>query len=338
MLRKEADLSMELDNLNKFRQTYQRSGVVFPTPYPEHSNVDALVMSFEEGRRVDERETLQRLDIPFEDFLDRLVAFYTDQMLIRGFFHCDPHPGNILIREDGSLVLVDFGMVKRLPQQSRVAMIEMAKSAHERDYDLYVRACRRLGVVAPQAPASQIIEFAERMFDILGNENLTAASMQELVFEVLDSMKELPFKLPQEVVYVLRVSALIEGLGATYVHNFNGVKDILPVLQKNLPRALGAEAGLFPTVAQEVRDIPLTARRIKTALTDLSDGSLQVRLSPDSVEVILDALRNWAAPFLVTGMLTAGALLCALLDFPGHAAASVALFALGCLRLWLALR
>ncbi len=338
MLRKEADLAMELDNLNKFRQTYQRSGVVFPEPFPEFSSVDALAMSFEPGHRVDDAATLKRLDIPFEDFMGRLVDFYTEQMLVRGFFHCDPHPGNLLIREDGTLVLLDFGMVKRLPRETRVAMIELAKSAHERDYDQFVRACRRLGVVAAQAPAGLIIEFAERMFDILGNENLTAASMQALVFEVLDSMKELPFKLPQEVVYVMRVSALIEGLGAAYVDNFNGVKDILPVLQKNLSRALGAEAGLFPTAAQEIKDIPLTVRRIKTTLMDLSEGGLQVRISPDSMEVFLDALRRWLAPFLTAGALGLGALLAVLLQFPWSAEASVVLFLLACLRLWLALR
>jgi predicted unusual protein kinase regulating ubiquinone biosynthesis (AarF/ABC1/UbiB family) len=329
---------MELDNLEKFRRTYNQSGVIFPKPYPELSNVEVLVMTFEPGYRVDDRETLRNLDIPFNDFLNRLVSFYTEQMLVRGFFHCDPHPGNLLIREDGSLVLLDFGMVKRLPRETRLAMIELAKSAHERDYDMYVRACRRLGVVAPEAPSGLIIEFAERMFDIMGNENLSAASMQALIFEVLDSMKELPFKLPQEVVYVMRVSALIEGLGAAHIENFNGVKDILPVLQKNLGRALGAEAGLFPTMTQEVKDIPLTIRRLKTTLTDLSDGSLQVRLSPDSVEFFLNALRRWLAPYAVCAALTAAAFLAALLDFPGHDAAALGLFLLACLRLFLTLR
>ncbi|MDK2955810.1 MAG: ubiquinone biosynthesis protein [Desulfovibrionales bacterium] len=338
MLRREANLSMELDNLEKFRRTYKHSGVIFPKPYPELSNVEVLVMSFEPGYRVDDQETLRSLDIPFKDFLNRLVSFYTEQMLVRGFFHCDPHPGNLLIREDGSLVLLDFGMVKRLPKETRLGMIELAKSAHERDYDMYVRACRRLGVVASEAPSGLIIEFAERMFDILGNENLSAASMQALIFEVLDSMKELPFKLPQEVVYVMRVSALIEGLGAAHIENFNGVKDILPELQKNLGRALGAEAGLFPTMTQEVKDIPLTIRRLKTTLADLSDGSLQVRLSPDSVDLFLNALRRRLAPYLVCAAFAAAAFLAALLDFPGHEATAAGLFLFACLRLFLALK
>ena len=73
-------------------------------------------MSFEQGARIDDKDALRRFDIPFKNILNTLVSFYCEQMLIKGVFHADPHPGNILVRPDGGLTFLDFGMVKRLPR------------------------------------------------------------------------------------------------------------------------------------------------------------------------------------------------------------------------------
>ena len=64
-------------------------------------------------------------------------------MLVKGFFHADPHPGNLLVSPDGKLILLDFGMVSRIPQNMRQAMIYAVKAAYERDFELLVSATRR---------------------------------------------------------------------------------------------------------------------------------------------------------------------------------------------------
>jgi len=338
MIMKETDLSIECDNLRKFTETYKDSGVIFPGFFPEHSGPDALVMTFERGVRVDDKAGFARLDISFREVMDELVTFYAEQMLVKGFFHADPHPGNILVREDGRLVLLDFGMVKRLPASMRVAMIEMVKAAHEQDYEVFIASCKRLGVIAASAPEAEMRDLAERMFDIFGNENLSAASMQALAFDVLESMRGFPFKFPQDIVYVMRASSLIEGLGTTYIENFNGVKDILPVLLKNLRRALGAEAGLFPSIKEEIISLPLTFRRMKTILNDLSDANLKVKLSPETLEIMGEMARNYLRPlvegavFVTAGFFVQGA------DFSASSHLSWALFILGALRIVLGLR
>ena len=74
------------------------------------------------------------------------------------------------------------------------------------------------------------------------------------------------------VVYVLRVSALIEGLGTTYIPNFNGVKDILPLLRKNLVRALSGNENLLKLLAHEFVTAPITVRRLRTIVADLSEN------------------------------------------------------------------
>jgi len=82
---------------------------------------DAIVMSFEEGYRFDDKQNILKQNINFRDIITKLVDFYTQQMLINGYFHADPHPGNLLVNSEGELILLDFGMVKSIPESSRIA-------------------------------------------------------------------------------------------------------------------------------------------------------------------------------------------------------------------------
>ncbi|WP_045222100.1 ABC1 kinase family protein [Desulfonatronum thioautotrophicum] len=338
MILKEVDMSIERDNLRKFREMYTRKDVRFPTYYPSYSNHDALVMSFEHGVRVDDAAGLERLGIPFDRIMDTLVDFYTEQMLVKGLFHADPHPGNLFVGDDGTLILLDFGMVKRLTNSSKMAMIEMVDAASARDFELFIAACERLGVITPTAPPEEMLEFAERMFDIFGNIDLDAASMQSLALDVLFSMKETPFKMPQEVVYVLRASTLIEGLGTNYVENFNGVKDILPVLREKLPKALGFDQGLVSQVRREISTLPLTFKRVKTIITDLSEQKLQIKISRHTIDQINERIRGLLRPLVGGFLCIITAFFILLLDLDYGRAIAITLFLFGLLRMYLGVR
>ena len=336
MITQEVNFKKELENLQKFSQTYPDSGVKFPKPFVAYCSEDAIVMSFEEGYRFDDKENLSKLGVRFEDIMGKLIYFYTEQMLINGYFHADPHPGNLLIDKEGNLILLDFGMVKKIPNLTRIAIIELIKSANERDFELYITACKRLGIVAHDAPDAQMQELAERMFEIFGNENLDAASMQQLAFELLASMKDLPFKLPQEAIYMLRASAIIEGLGTTYIENFNGVKDILPILQRYIPKALGGNDRLLKLLKNEVTGIPLTVRRVKKIVTDLSENALQVHMNPDSLDLLVEKQKAYFKP-LGRGLLLIVSSFFLLLLNPPQQITAIILFIAGSLYIFLSL-
>lgn len=332
MILQEVSMRQELANLQKFSQTYADQGVRFPEPVVSLCSDDALVMRFEEGWRFDDREAMLRHGIDFKKLIDTLVTFYTEQMLVRGYFHADPHPGNLLVSEKGELILLDFGMVKRISDETRVAIIEMIKAANERDYERYVGACKRLGVVAYEAPTSELAEFTERMFDIFDNDALDSGSMQQLAFEVMEQTRNLPFKLPQEAIYILRVSAIIEGLGTTYIENFNGIKDILPILQRNIPRALGAEDGIIDTLIAEFRSLPMDIKALRTTLYRASEGELAVELSKPQLEALKNSLQESLKP-IITGFALLIASLFLLLADAALVPGAWILFALGVLRL-----
>lgn len=256
MIKEEINFNTELSNLKKFSHHYKDTDIIFPTPNEQFCSNGALVMSFEDGFRFDDKQNIFKHKINFKDVISKLVDFYTQQMLIDGYFHADPHPGNILITKDSQIVFLDFGMVKTVPNETRVAIIELIKAAHEKDYEAYISANKRLGTISYEAPVGELAMFTSKMFEIFGDENLSSESMQKLAFEVLETTRDFPFKLPSDAIYILRVSAIVEGLGTTYIENFNGVKDILPILQKNIPKSLGAKENIFETLKEQIVDIP----------------------------------------------------------------------------------
>lgn len=283
----EVSMQQELANLEHFRQVYADSGVRFPVAVRRFCSDHALVMSYEEGVRIDDAEALERMSIAFPELMRTLVLFYTEQMLVRGFFHADPHPGNLLVSPAGELVLLDFGMVSRIPRGLRQAMIYAVKAAYERDYELLITATRKLGMLTEEADPGELSGVAESLFEIFDSEHLDATSMQELAFGVLNLLNDLPFKLPQDVIYVMRVSSLVEGLGTQHIENFNGVKDILPLLKQNLPRALGEESDLFTPLKQELKQFPLTLVKGRRVIDLAEQGELTVRMSSADREYLL---------------------------------------------------
>jgi len=332
MIKEEVSLTHELKNLLKFSGVYKDAGIRFPTPYPAFCSDDALVMSYEEGFRFDDKESIFANNIDFKAIIAKLVDFYTTQMLINGYFHADPHPGNLLVSKEGELILLDFGMVKTVPNNSRVAIIELIKAAHEQDYERYIAANKKLGTIAYEAPTAELAEFTAKMFEIFSNDNLDSESMQKLAFDVLESTRDLPFKLPSDAIYILRVSAIIEGLGTTYIENFNGIKDILPILQKNIPKALGAKEGILETIIQEIKELPFIAKDFKAAIKKISSDELRVELSNDQLEWIKKELKVQVKSYAISFALMLGALFVLVYE-RDYKESAIGLFAFGIARI-----
>lgn len=332
MIKEEVSLKNEFLNLEKFSIVYAKSGIKFPLAYKEYCSDDALVMSFEEGFRFDDKENIFKHKIDFHAVIKKLVNFYMEQMLLKGYFHADPHPGNLLVSKEGELILLDFGMVKTVPNKARIAIIELIKAANEQDYERYIEANKKLGTIAYEAPVTQLAEFASKMFAIFSNENLTSESMQQLAFDVMESTRDLPFKLPSDAIYILRVSAIIEGLGTTYIENFNGVKDILPILQQNIPKALGAKEGVLETIIDEIKEIPFLVKDIKTAVKKVASDSLHVELDLDQLDWIFRNIKKEIKSYAFSFTLMFGGIFILLVDSEFKNAA-VVLFVLGFLKI-----
>jgi len=321
MILLEIDLKNELENLLEFSTIYAKEPIHFPKPYSAYSSESALVMSFEEGIRlgdiISSNQSVMN-HINFNHIMEQLIRFYIVQIMVKGVFHADPHPGNIIINTEGKIIMLDFGMVKRIPNDTRLAIIEIVKAAYEYEFERFIAACKKLGIIAYEAPQSQIQEYAKRVFDIFGDDHLSASTMQDLAFELLSSMQEFPFKLPQDIVYVIRAGVIIEGLGTARIENFNSVKDIFPLLKIYIPQALIFEEQLFQSLFKEVQNFPLMLKRVRDIFYHLNDGSMSMNISKDQVEWVEKEARRYLKRIVVGFGIMIFGLALMLSNFPGH--------------------
>jgi len=157
--------------------------------------------------------------------------------------------------------------------------------------------------------------------------------MQELAFGGMDALKDYPFKLPQEIIYVMRASSIIEGLGTSYIENYNGIKDVLPILRANLTRALGERDSLWGVVIHELAQLPLTLVKTRHLVDTLQQGDLTVHLADEDRRALLRPLQAWLQRLGWAGLLVALAFYLKGSDYVGATWLSPACFVLAAIRL-----
>jgi predicted unusual protein kinase regulating ubiquinone biosynthesis (AarF/ABC1/UbiB family) len=207
----------------------------------------ALVLEFVEGTRVDRIDPLVRAGVVDpERVMDAVVEAYIQMMLVDGIFHADPHPGNLLVRNDGALVLLDFGMVIEVDPVMRHHLVHTSLAAVRGDADRVVDGFFDLGIVEPQTDRETIRRLVGIILEMTERGAELAEMQQALADEVMRLLYDWPVVLTGEMTYFGRAIALIEGLGAHHIPNFNPVRYVRPLLLKHrtaVLRALGPTDG-----------------------------------------------------------------------------------------------
>ncbi|HVE79328.1 MAG TPA: AarF/UbiB family protein [Gemmatimonadaceae bacterium] len=259
------------------------TGVVVPRVASELTRDRALVLDFVEGTKIDAlapRVAAGALDA--EALVRHLITAYLRMMMVDGFFHADPHPGNLLVRDDGTLVILDFGMVVRVPRDTRVRLLRTVLAALRRDVHGVVGGFEALGMVVPGTDPAQLRDLVGRLLDLAFSSAPGPEAVQLVAAEVMATLYDWPIVLPGELVYFARAAALIEGVGARYVPGFNPVTFAGPVVLRmrwRIAAALGERIDPTPEdVAAAIGTVAGTAYRlVVTAGRELARAFLEPR-------------------------------------------------------------
>jgi predicted unusual protein kinase regulating ubiquinone biosynthesis (AarF/ABC1/UbiB family) len=202
-----------------------------------------LALEFVEGTRVDQIDPLVAAGVVDpERVVDAVVEAYIQMMLVDGLFHADPHPGNLLVRADGALVLLDFGMVIEVDPAMRHHLVHTSLAAVRGDADKVVDGFFNLGIVAPETDRETIRRLVALILQMTERGAELGEMQAALADEVMHLLYDWPVVLTGEMTYFGRAVALIEGLGARHIPNFNPVRYVRPLLMKHrtaVLRALG---------------------------------------------------------------------------------------------------
>lgn len=144
----ELDYTVEGRNTEKIAQQYQQDNKVkIPTIYWDQTSSRVLTMEYIEGIKLNDREELVRRGHDLNNIAERLVDSLLNQIFIQGFFHADPHPGNLMVLKDGRLAFIDFGMVGSLSDEMKQQLASLIIGLMRKDTDSMIRAIEKLGMM-----------------------------------------------------------------------------------------------------------------------------------------------------------------------------------------------
>jgi predicted unusual protein kinase regulating ubiquinone biosynthesis (AarF/ABC1/UbiB family) len=264
----EMDFRLEAEYATEIGANFAgNANVVVPKVVHELTRQRVVVLEFIEGTRIDRLDPAR---VNVTAVVATLVELYVQMMLVDGLFHADPHPGNLMLTDDGRIVLLDFGMVVRVPLETRRSLMRTSIAAVQRDPDAVARGFRDLGLILPGTDDATVRWLAELLITNAYSRTTTRERIDALLADrVMKTLFDFPVVLPQHLVYFGRTAALIEGIGTRYDPYFQAIPVASPVilrLRSRILRSLGEPA--IPSAAEVATVAGYALGRIARSVAD----------------------------------------------------------------------
>jgi len=210
----EMDYVKEGRNADRFRYNFRTwRAVRVPKIYWSHTTQKVLTLEFIRGTKVTDIEGLRARRISAVKVNRLLVRTYLKQLLEDGFFHADPHPGNLLVMDSGHLAFFDFGMVGRITPRLQSQMIDAFFHVVARDVHGLGQDIINLNFLKPGVNPETVRPVVEKLFTVYIHLKLSEIKFKELTYDLAEVMYEYPFRLPANFTYVMRALMTLEGIG-----------------------------------------------------------------------------------------------------------------------------
>jgi len=236
----EMDYVKEGRNADRFRYNFRTwRAVRVPKVYWSHTSRRVLTLEFIHGTKVTDVEGLRANRISAVKVNRLLVRTYLKQLLEDGFFHADPHPGNLLVMDSGHLAFFDFGMVGRITPVLQAQMIDAFFHVVGRDVHGLGQDIINLNFLKPGVDAETVRPVVEGLFTHYLNLKLGEVNFKELTYDLAEVVYEYPFRLPANFTYVMRALMTLEGIGIVTDPGFSFFETAKPFAKEFMLRREG---------------------------------------------------------------------------------------------------
>jgi predicted unusual protein kinase regulating ubiquinone biosynthesis (AarF/ABC1/UbiB family) len=255
-VREELDYNKELANLERFKQNFaEESKISVPRVYSQFSGAKVITMEFVSGYKITDFPAMEKAGINQGELAQTLINAYMKQVLVDGFYHADPHPGNMFIRPDGGITFIDFGMVGRIAPSHVRAIRKLVKGVISTDAGLMVDGLVDMGIIRPHAnvvvlrkAVSTLVEkLKETNFDEIGH-----FQMEVMLSELREFIYSEPIQIPSNYTFLGRAAGTLSGLASGLDPSLNILEVIKPYAQYLLGEGQDSILGIAWAKAKEV--------------------------------------------------------------------------------------
>lgn len=241
-IHEEMDYASEGRNAERFNESFKDwSNIHVPEIHWEATTSKILTMEFIHGDKVTDLDKLKARKVSPEKVNRLLIRTYLKQLLEDGFFHADPHPGNLLVMPDGRVAFFDFGMVGRITPKLQSKMIDAFFHVVAKDPDGIAQDLIDLDFLKPGADAEQVRPVVRRMFEFHLDLKLKDVNFKELTYDLADVMYDYPFRLPSNFTYIMRALMTLEGIGIITDPDFNFFETAKPYAKEFMLKREGKD-------------------------------------------------------------------------------------------------
>ena len=308
----ELDYRKEAANLVQLREIVApQPHLVVPAPYDDFTTSRVLTMDRIEGKKVTELSGLARLDIDGDQLARELFRAYLDQILVHGFFHADPHPGNVLLTPDGRLGLIDVGMVARVPPELRDRLVRLLLAGGERRGEEVARLAADMSEPAGDCDLRRFTSDVADLVERRAGSSIEELDAGRLVLDLTRSCASAGLRPPPELSMVGKALLNLDMVARILD------PDVAPVEILQEQALTLARSGATPSLsgilsaAMEARDFAeQLPGRVNRAMDALASGRFELRVDAiDETEFLrgLHRMANRVAIGLVLAALIVGA-------------------------------
>ncbi|EPS59305.1 hypothetical protein M569_15503, partial [Genlisea aurea] len=231
----ELNYVQEGKNARRFKKLYaDKEDVVVPDIFWDYTSGKVLTMEWVEGIKLNEQDAIERQGLKLLDLVNTGIQCSLRQLLEYGYFHADPHPGNLLATPDGKLAFLDFGMMSETPEQARSAIIGHVVHMVNRDYEAMARDYYDLDFLSPDVDVSPIVPALKKFFDNALNSTISELNFKTIVDALGAVLYQYPFNVPPYYALILRSLTILEGLAIYADPNFKVLAASYPYFAKRL--------------------------------------------------------------------------------------------------------
>jgi predicted unusual protein kinase regulating ubiquinone biosynthesis (AarF/ABC1/UbiB family) len=320
VLLRELDFRLEAQHAARFRQQFLDDATIrVPAVVWELSSRRVLCLDFVPGIKITDRQALVHAGLDPASVAEKGAASYLQQLVRFGFFHADPHPGNLAVAPDGALIYYDFGMMGQLSERLRSRLGRMVRAAATRDAASLVSELQDAGVIASGIDPGPV----RRLVRLMLNEALTPPFSGNMIAKLSGDLYDLvygqPFRLPAELIFVMRALSTFEGVGRSLDPGFSLMAIARPYLLPLMTTSGSGPNALLNEFTRQAADVGTRAlgipRRLDESLSRIEQGDLQVQIRAGETDRLLRRLalaqQNAGQSFLLGGLAVAASLLAA---------------------------
>lgn len=238
-MRRELDFSREERHMHQFAHDFAGDPTVhIPHPYPELSTPRVLTMEYLDGVKLSEPERLVQEGFDLEEVARRGAQLYLSMMFTHGFYHADPHPGNIVLMPGNVIGLLDYGMVGRIDEQLREAIEEMLSALVYRDAVHLTSIITRVGTVPIQLDQAALSLDIADFVAHYGNQRLDDFDLGGALNELMEMVRRYKIMLPARVAMLIKVLVMLEGTSRLLSPGFSLLEVMRPYQRQLIWRRL----------------------------------------------------------------------------------------------------